>query len=84
MKRNREFLDENVNIISVMKVVAHYGFDNMQDLSVFSRISKYFYNWMNQNVIARGILILAVYERETYFKTILNYPFPRLSLLTYS
>lgn len=87
MKREREFLDAspifwNGNIISVFKIVAYYGFDNMQDISMFSTISKYFYDWMNENVIARGILILDIHEIVvSHYKTVLNYPFPKLSLL---
>lgn len=86
MKREREFLDAspifwNGNIISVFKIVAYYGFDNMQDISMFSTISKYFYDWMNDNVIARGILTITIHERVNVFKTMNNYPLPRVSLL---
>ena len=85
MKRERVFLDAspifwNGNIISVFKIVAYYGFDNMQDISMFSTISKYFYDWMNDNVIARGILILDIHEIVvSHYKTVLNSPFPKLS-----
>lgn len=88
MKRKIESLAENLiwngNIISVFKIVAYHGFDNMQDISMFSTISKYFYDWMNENVIIRCtyfkfVKILKTVPAPEYHYFV--YAFPRLSLL---
>lgn len=74
----------NGNIISVFKIVAYHGFDNMKDISMFSTISKYFYDWMNENVIIRCtyfnfLKILKTVPAPEYHSFV--YAFPRLSLL---
>ena len=74
----------NGNIISVFKIVAYHGFDNMKDISMFSTISKYFYDWMNENVILRCtyfhfLKLLKIAPGPEYHSFV--YSFPRLSLL---
>lgn len=64
-------------VIRVFKIVAFYGFDTMDELSLFSTISKSFYDWMNQHVLLRGVFI----DSDVNDYICNNFAFPRPSLL---
>lgn len=52
------------HVMQVFKVVAFYGFDKMQDISMFCSLTREFYDWANRNVIVRALVIRFCKQKE--------------------
>lgn len=87
MKRSREseeFVDWNeVYVLQVFKIVAYYGFDNMDDIAMFCSIKKSFYDWAEKYLFERCLTITTGVQERYADYTIFQIGrfFPRKSLL---
>lgn len=89
MKRSREsgeFPTTHWNedfVINVFKVVAYYGFDDMDDIAMFCSIKKSFYDWAERYLFERCLtittIVTEIYADYNIFQ--IKRFFPRKSLL---
>lgn len=89
MKRSREsgeFPTTHWNedfVINVFKVVAYYGFDDMDDIAMFCSIKKSFYDWAERYLFERCLTIATVIQERYADYNVFQIKrfFPRKSLL---
>lgn len=88
MKRSRESEFPTIHwnedyVISVFKMVAYYGFDNMDDIAMFCSIKKSFYDWAEKYVFERCLTIATIIQKEYADHNVFQVKrfFPRKSLL---